>query len=153
MDKRYEEKKEWFKRKKLEDPMFIEKNRERQRNYYYKNRDNPKFRERKNQLSRESYARLTISPHQKKRLEVFRILGDKCKICGFSDKRALQIDHIHNNGYKHYKNGSGTYGVYKHIIELGNEAYTEYQILCANCNWIKRDNNLCNSYKKPRILE
>ena len=30
---------------------------------------------------------------------------------------------------------------YKHIISLGEEAKKEYQVLCANCNWIKRGRN------------
>ena len=127
--------------------------RERQRLWYHKHKNDPGFREKHNASSRKYSKKLTITPHQKRRIQVFEILGSECKECGFSDKRALQVDHIFNNGYKHYKNGSGTYGVYKHIIELGNEAYTEYQILCANCNWIKRDNNLCVNYKRPKILD
>jgi hypothetical protein len=32
----------------------------------------------------------------------FKILGYSCKICGFNDKRALQIDHIFNDGGVHF---------------------------------------------------
>jgi len=44
------------------------------------------------------------------RQKVVDSLGGVCVRCGFSDIRALQIDHIKN----------------------------KYQLLCANCNWIKR---------------
>ncbi len=101
MDKRYDEKKQWRKKREQEDPMFIEIQRERQRNWYHKHKNDPDFKEKHNASSRKYSKKLTITPHQKRRIQVFEILGDKCKECGFSDKRALQVDHIFNNGYKH----------------------------------------------------
>lgn len=67
------------------------------------------------------------------------ILGSKCAICGFSDIRALQFDHINSNGSQERKNRFATttvmiYYYLKHI----DEAKRHIQILCANCNWIKR---------------
>jgi hypothetical protein len=67
------------------------------------------------------------------RAAIFALLGDICVQCGFADKRALQIDHKHGGGCKERKR-IGDYKVLKRVLEHPEE----YQILCANCNWIKR---------------
>src|SRR3990167_6944100 len=61
----------------------------------------------------------------------------RCKKCGFSDIRALQIDHIDGGGSKHHKelDRSKSGRLYKWIIK--NNFPSGFQILCANCNWIK----------------
>jgi|ERR1035437_1066946 hypothetical protein len=77
------------------------------------------------------------------RKAVIDILGGKCIQCDFDDIRALQIDHIEGGGSKDkvnvVKNIHRLY--YKVIIDsvLANE--NKYQLLCANCNWIKRFEN------------
>ncbi len=70
-------------------------------------------------------------------------LGNVCVRCGFSDERALQIDHINGDG--NMNNGRPGKGkrvtsvqIYKAILREGE---TRFQILCANCNWIKRHEN------------
>lgn len=71
------------------------------------------------------------------------LLGGKCKHCGFSDYRALQIDHVQGDGYKdrNSKGNSGhAYTYYKKIVE-DPSVHERYQILCANCNWIKKHEN------------
>lgn len=57
-----------------------------------------------------------------------------CQRCGFSDLRALQIDHVNGGGVKHL------HGIGEHIYYwLRSHNYPDgYQVLCANCNWIKR---------------
>jgi hypothetical protein len=67
-------------------------------------------------------------------------LGGKCAWCGFDDIRALQLDHIHGNGSSERKSMS-QYSVYKKIFLSVSENKKEYQVLCANCNWIKRHEN------------
>lgn len=65
-------------------------------------------------------------------------LGNKCCKCGYSDKRALQIDHILGNGGKERRElNYNQFKIYKKISSGSNE----YQLLCANCNWIKRYEN------------
>jgi hypothetical protein len=69
------------------------------------------------------------------RFKVFELLGKVCKRCGFLDWRALQIDHIHGNGAaerKQFRNSR--YSQLKRVMEHPED----YQLLCANCNWIKR---------------
>ncbi len=70
------------------------------------------------------------------REKVFDLLGAKCVRCGFSDKRALQIDHIHGGGSKERR--MGMIAMYQRIIDCGGEGY---QMLCANCNAIKKIEN------------
>ena len=67
------------------------------------------------------------------RSEALHTLGDVCCKCGFSDPRALQIDHIYGSGSQERK-VLKTEDLYKKVIRDP----TPYQLLCANCNWIKR---------------
>jgi hypothetical protein len=74
----------------------------------------------------------------------------KCKKCGFSDMRALQLDHINGNGKKETQllKRSGN-GFYSYLI---NNNYPDgYQILCANCNWIKKYENNENHKSNPEL--
>jgi hypothetical protein len=68
-----------------------------------------------------------------RRLELLKFLGNLCWRCGFDDVRALQIDHINGGGRAERKELS-TERIYQRIRENRNE----YQLLCANCNWIKK---------------
>lgn len=65
-------------------------------------------------------------------------LGGKCVRCGFEDSRALQIDHINGGGTKE-REERGFKGNYdKHVLQSFLNGENKYQLLCANCNWIKR---------------
>jgi len=64
-------------------------------------------------------------------------LGGKCSHCGFNDSRALQIDHVHGNGADDRREfGEAFYT--KNFLKRVMAAPGMYQVLCANCNWIKR---------------
>lgn len=64
-------------------------------------------------------------------------LGNKCCRCGFNDVRALQIDHINGGGGREihitFKDSPRIF--YKAVIA---DTDNKYQLLCANCNQIKR---------------
>lgn len=77
--------------------------------------------------------------YRRKRKAVIEMLGGKCLKCGFSDFRALQIDHINGNGLKDKKSITRMY--WTHIMESFLKKENKYQLLCANCNWIKRFEN------------
>jgi hypothetical protein len=62
-------------------------------------------------------------------------LGGKCVVCGFSDSRALQIDHINGGGSGENKQFRSRAEQYRHIINGNTDGL---QILCAKHNWIKR---------------
>ena len=93
--------------------------------YREANRDKLRSRQREN---RREYKR-----------KVFNHYGNKCS-CGFSDIRALQIDHINNNGAEERKSLGGQnfsgWRFYKYLID--NNYPNGYQTLCANCNMIKQ---------------
>jgi len=93
--------------------------------YYWKNIEKCR------QSKRESKRRIRKQLKEK----IVNAFGGKCAKCGFTDIRALQIDHINGNGIndrKKFKN----YSFYKYVLK--NTHSGEYQLLCANCNWIKR---------------
>jgi len=71
---------------------------------------------------------------QKLRQDILAVLGDRCVICGFSDIRALQVDHIRGGGTAELRE-IGAKAIYRKIRNGNTEGY---QLLCANCNWIKR---------------
>jgi hypothetical protein len=76
------------------------------------------------------------------RLEILELLGGaRCCKCGFTDWRALQIDHIHGNGKGDSMTKGGNTNLWSLRGWLKNhpeESRGIYQVLCANCNWIKR---------------
>ena len=57
---------------------------------------------------------------------------------GCTDRRCLQLDHVFGNGCQERKLTAG------HIIYQRAIADVEgkYQLLCANCNWIKRNSEV-----------
>jgi hypothetical protein len=77
---------------------------------------------------------------------ILEYFGSVCQNCGFADPRALQIDHIHGGGRRgdrrFQETRSGQQGIYGFLFKLikADDPYLRqnYQLLCANCNWIKR---------------
>lgn len=78
---------------------------------------------------------------RKTRNAVIEILGGKCIKCGFSDKRALQIDHINGGGSKERKERNFKKEFNRYVLNSFLKEENKYQLLCANCNWIKRSEN------------
>ena len=74
---------------------------------------------------------------RKQRLKIIEYLGAKCKWCGFTDWRALQVDHVNGRGTKENKK----IGNYKVLGQVMTDTSGKYQLLCANCNWIKKYEN------------
>lgn len=73
-------------------------------------------------------------------------LGGKCINCAFADFRALQIDHINGGGSRERKTKSFGGNFHMHVLRSFMAKENKYQLLCANCNWIKRfENNERNS--------
>lgn len=88
---------------------------------------------------------------QEWRMELLALFGNKCNRCGFSDRRALQIDHINGGGTKENRSMHGTQRSRYFLIQAEEDIETflsKYQLLCANCNWIKRyENNEVRNFK------
>jgi hypothetical protein len=97
-----------------------------------------KYRENNREKVRESQR----NEKKRKKDEIHYLLGCKCIKCGFNDSRALQIDHINGGGYterKGYNMNPQKY--YSNILKSIKNNENKYQLLCANCNWIKRFEN------------
>lgn len=71
----------------------------------------------------------------KERESLYAMYGHLCASCGFSDKRALSLDHKRNNGNLE-RSEIGERGVYRKALAC--YAPDEYQILCMNCQFIKQ---------------
>lgn len=94
--------------------------------------------DRARELCRESNARV--------KADVIAAYGGKCVKCGFVDPRALQVDHVNGGGHRHLKALRVSKGTSFYYWLRKNGYPTEFQLLCANCNWIKRvENQECRS--------
>lgn len=124
-----------------------ERVREYNRTYYLKHQEE---RLRYNKEYHQQNAEAVRQRQNQSRLAIIARLGNVCVRCGFSDIRALQVDHIHGGGAKHARSLSSGPTYYKNILNDPNFA-TKFQCLCANCNWIKRsENNECLPLRQPR---
>lgn len=87
-------------------------------------------------LQSQSFASLVST--RKLRDRVLAHLGGVCCQCGFSDPRALQIDHVRGGGCRDLR----TRSVKTRAMEaLATQPGEVFQLLCCNCNWIKRATN------------
>lgn len=88
------------------------------------------------------------------RLEIIRLLGGKCSNpnClipnGCSDIRCLQIDHVNGGGRKELEKFNSRVLYYKFVLEQIKSGSKDYQLLCANCNWIKKYENKESTFRR-----
>jgi hypothetical protein len=82
--------------------------------------------------------------HQKLKQTVFSHYGRgkiQCVKCGFNDIRALSIDHINGSGTEHRNTNKYSGGI-KFYRWLKKNNYPDgFQVLCMNCQFIKRVEN------------
>lgn len=83
------------------------------------------------------------------RKELIDFMGGKCLFCGFTDIRALQIDHVNGGGRQETKS-NGSLKSPRHYQEHIQKNRANYQLLCANCNWIKKHEN--QEVSKTKII-
>ena len=107
----------------------------------------------KKRLYNKEYAKTYMPDYlmeqtDKIRAEIHRLLGGKC--CNpfnrnhgdfLDDPRCLQVDHVNGNGYEERHQFSSFYSYQKNILRKIKAGSKDYQLLCANCNWIKRWEN------------
>ena len=109
---------------------------------------NPLRKIAKNKKSRESIfekrksdpknaSTIARSYHQSVKAKMIEALGGCCQKCGFTDDRALQVDHVNGDGSSDILRYSGAV-YYNAVIRSTYHNEGKYQLLCANCNWIKR---------------
>ena len=130
---------ELYQQKKAADPNFLDKQREKTRQWRAKNRE----------ASIDISRRADLKRYHGTKDEAFELLGNKCIKCCWTDRRALQIDHIEAIGDAKRRE----------LNQRGRVLYREvkanpskFQLLCANCNWIKRaeNNELKSKSSEPR---
>ena len=128
---------------KYDDPLHVAR-RNYMRAYYRKNSEHwtKNLRERRARGELKQYrpskavARVKdLDYRQRRRIQMMMLLGGQCEHCGFNDSRALQIDHV-NGGGCHDRKVQKRRGVSPMQEIFANP--DKYQLLCANCNWIKR---------------
>lgn len=90
-------------------------------------------------------ARVALQRHHSLREKILDKFGRRCNnpkcrwlnedgTMGCTDYRALQIDHVRGGGRKEIdKWGQGAF-----LFSALHNTTGKYQLLCANCNWIKR---------------
>jgi plasmid maintenance system killer protein len=103
----------------------------------------------------QAYNLYSMIHNRKIRLEVLRHYSNgkpKCVKCGIEDTRCLSIDHINGNGAEHRKELKK---LRTNIITyLRKNNYPDgFQILCMNCQFIKRHENNENRKGKLPILK
>lgn len=135
-------------------PKLQEKRKEQNKIYYEKNRSeriayvtkwrkqNPekckKYQRRTYANRSKHYQEYMRQTRQKYRMEAFEILGGaRCKRCGLDDLRVLQIDHVNGGGRGELSRIGGGNA----LVHQVRREPSKYQVLCANCNWIKRHEN------------
>lgn len=110
---------------------------------------NPETRKRRHLEAKTRYHRM--------RLEVLNALGGVCSnpTCswidesgfrGCTDVRCLQIDHVRGQGTKETRSMSN----YEFLKKVLGDTDGTYQLLCANCNWIKKVENKEHSTGRSR---
>lgn len=118
-------------------PKFVAKEREKARLEMRKRRENPVYRAKCVEESRKWRKLL--------REEIFTHYSNgkpKCAKCGYSDSRALCLDHMNNDGAAHRKSlvknsyrGGNAVAVY---VDVKRRGFPDgFQVLCHNCNRIK----------------
>ena len=94
---------------------------------------------------REIRAKVARGARKRLRLEILRLLGNRCanpfgkehpEWC--NDSRCLEIDHINGGGTQERSSFKNMDLYYKHVLKRIKEGSHEYQLLCSNCNAIKR---------------
>lgn len=77
----------------------------------------------------------TTERYRTLRAQALKALGGMCVDCGFSDERALQIDHVNGDGAVDRRTGNINTKRLKSVL---TDTEGRYQLLCTNCNTIKR---------------
>ena len=80
---------------------------------------------------------------QRRKAQIHNLLGGKCKHCGEKDPRVLQIDHVYGDGAQERREGLTRMQLYRSI----ERETKRYQLLCANCNWKKREKDFKRNKK------
>ena len=121
--------------------------------WYEKNKEAARKSKRENMRryraeSPEKYNAQSVAAKKRERERLYEMYGHVCAMCWFEDKRALTLDHKNNNGNEE-RAELGERGVYRKAKAAHRP--DEYQILCMNCQFIKRTEDRCANQHRPRV--
>jgi len=135
--------KKWHQEHKKEDEAYYLKNKEYivARSKAYNDEHKEKIKKYNKEYAKKYMPDYLMRQTDKIRIEIHTLLGNKCVHCGFLDDRALQVDHVKGNGYEERLKFHSFYSRQKYILAKIKSGSKDYQLLCANCNWIKRWEN------------
>ena len=103
---------------------------------------NPQYKINQLEVGRARYKKLgskVVNVNNTPQERAYRVnaiikLGAMCIKCGYDDIRSLHIDHVNGDGKgERKKRKSVNRSIVKGLVDI-----SRYQLLCANCNWIKR---------------
>jgi hypothetical protein len=93
----------------------------------------------------------TVNARKNFRIKLITLLGGKCvNPYGFDHSsfekdidymHCLQVDHIDGSGAEDRKETKDSYMMYRRMYKEVENGSKEYQCLCSNCNWLKRQKN------------
>lgn len=123
-------------------PQSKEEYLRKKRDYYHRNPEHIKELLATHKTQRRIYMAKRYQELKRKVLGHYSNNAYKCIRCGFGDFRALEIDHIDGGGSKHRREIRGNlyYWLIKNKFPIG------FQVLCSNCQSIKRHEN--NEYRR-----
>ena len=131
-----------------DDPEYKKRKAINDHNYYLRNKDKCLNRIKRYLATNQDKV---VKYRNKYRNEVIQLLGSKCvnpfNIDHASFERdpdyikCLQIDHVKGHGKQEIESFSHNNAYYKHVLEKIESGSKDYQLLCANCNWLKRFKN------------
>lgn len=109
------------------------------------------FRNRAKSHGRSTKCRMCHSDEMSRRDQALRVLalgalGGKCVGCGLEDRRVLCIDHVNGNGWLERQER----GMRAMIARILN-GVPGYQLLCHNCNHLKKLENGEHRGRKERV--
>jgi len=110
------------------------------RKFYYKHREEILLKSKLNRKKNEQSYQVRARRYHRKKIEIFKRYGGetpKCVWCGEERYECLQIDHIYDDGNKERNSIGGGENFYYWLLKQPYQP-ERYQILCANCNCIKR---------------
>ena len=92
--------------------------------------------------NRDKYIAQNRKARSERKIEVLTHYSNgklSCVRCGFADLRALSIDHINGNGTAHRMILGKLVGANFYKWLKNNDYPEDYQTLCMNCQFIKKD--------------
>lgn len=95
----------------------------------------------------------SIIIYQEIKAVLIKVLGYHCVMCNNYDFRVLQFDHKKGSGRKEARSFKSGFNMAKYYYKNLDIAKDRLQLLCANCNWIKRSENKEHIYAKIRTTQ